>query len=135
MSYNDQRNAIQNHFKTQFEAAHPGIPIIYDNIKADKPADGYVQINILNGDSALKGLGSTKLYRYAGVVSVDIYQPTKKGIKEADSQADTIDGIFRGQQFSGLLFRAAQRMDLGNDDNYWRVSISISFQRDELFSV
>ena len=135
MSYNDQRNAIQNRFKTQFEAAHPGIPIIYDNIKADKPIDGYVQINILNGDSALKGLGSTKLYRYAGVVSVDIYQPTKKGIKEADRQADTIDGLFRGQQFSGLLFRAAQRMDLGNVDNYWRVNISIPFQREELFSV
>ncbi len=89
-------------------------------------------LNILNGDSALRGLGLTKLYRYAGVVSIDIYIASKTGTKLADQYADTIDSIFRGQQFSSLLFRASTRTDLGNDDNYWRVNVSIPFQRDEL---
>ncbi len=132
MSYTNQRNAIQTLFKTAFELAHPGIPIVFDNLKSDKPANGFVMLHILNGASALRGLGLTRLYRYAGVVSVDIYVPSKIGIKLADQYADTIDGIFRGQQFSGLLFRASTRTDLGNDDTYWRVNISTSFQRDEL---
>ena len=132
MTYTAQRNAIQTRFKTQFEAVYPAIPIVFDNLKNDKPVDSFVAVNILNGDSALRGLGATRLFRYAGVVSIDIFVPLKTGIKVAYQYADTVDGTFRGQQFSGLLFRASSRHDLGMDDNYWRVNISIPFQRDEL---
>jgi hypothetical protein len=132
MSYTTQRNTIQTQFKTAFELAYPGVPIVFDNIKSDKPINGFIMLNILNGASALRGLGLTKLYRYAGVVSVDIYIPSKTGLQLADHYADTIDAIFRGQQFGGLLFRASTRTDLGDDDNYWRVNISAPFQRDEL---
>ena len=132
MGYTAQRNTIQTQFKSAFELAYPGIPIVFDNIKSDKPVNGFVMLNIMNGASALRGLGLTKLYRYAGVVSVDIYVPSKTGIKLADQYADTIDGIFRGQQLGNLLFRASTRTDLGDDDNYWRVNVSAPFQRDEL---
>ncbi len=132
MSYNNQRNAIQTKFQVDFSAAYPGVPIIFDNIKDATQAASFVILNILNGASMLRGLGATRLFRYAGVVSVDIFIPLKTGVKIADQYADTVDGIFRGQQFGGLLFRASSRNDLGMDDTYWRVNISIPFQRDEL---
>jgi len=136
MTYDAQRNSVQSRFDTQFKVAHPGVAVFYDNLKsADKPESGYVQLSILNGDSFLRGLGLTKLYRYAGVISVDIYLPQKTGIKIADQYADTIDNIFRGQSFDGLLCRATQRNDIGIEGNFWRTNVSIPFQRDELLVI
>lgn len=132
MTYDAQRIAIQSRFKTEWETAHPTVPIIYDNVKGKEPDGGFVQLRILNGASELAGLGLTKLYRYPGVISVDIFFPLRKGIKAVDQYADTIDGIFRGQSFSGILCRAAERQDLGEAGHYWRVNVSVPFQRDKL---
>lgn len=132
MSYDAQRTSIQQRFNTQFSAAHAGVPIVFENLSAAKPVDGYVLLSILNGEARLRGLGMTRLYRYPGVISVDIFVPLKQGIKNADLYAQTVDDIFRGQSFDGILCRAAQRTDLGKEENYWRVNVSIPFQRDEL---
>lgn len=132
MTYDAQRIAIQSRFKTMWEAAHPTVPIIYDNVKGKHPEGGFVQLRILNGASALAGLGQTKLYRYPGVISVDIYHPLRKGTKAVDQYADTIDDIFRGQSFSGILCRATERIDLGESEHYWRTNVSVPFQRDKL---
>lgn len=132
MTYNDQRNAIQSKFSTEWKAAFPSIPIVFDNLRADKAPDGYVALHILNGDAALRAMGLQRLIRYPGVISVDIFVPAEKGMKTLDQYADTIDGIFRAQSFGGITCRAAQRRDLGRDENYWRVNLSFPFFRDQL---
>lgn len=81
MTYDAQRIAIQTRFDTQWKAAHPTVPIIYDNVKGKEPDGGFVQLRILNGASELAGLGLTKLYRYPGVISVDIFSHYAKALK------------------------------------------------------
>lgn len=132
MSYDAQRIAIQTRFKTAWQAAYPSIPFIFSNVQLSKPAGAYVRLDILNGDSALKGMGQSRLYRYAGIISIDIYVPEKEGIGNADRYADTIAPIFQGQNFSGTVCRAVNRNDLGLADGYYRVNLSISFYRDKL---
>lgn len=133
MTYDAQRIAIQERFKNQFTALYPSVPLIFDNLKAEKAPDtGYLKLSILNGDAALKGIGQTRLFRYAGVISVDIYVPQKTGIKQADLYAQAVDDIFRGQGFSGIVCRYSGRNDIGIEDNYWRVNISVPFYRDHI---
>lgn len=132
MTYTDQRNAIQSRFSTQWKVAYPDIPIVFDNLRADKAANGYVALHILNGDAALRSMGMQRLFRYPGIVSVDIFIPAEAGLKTIDQYADTIDGIFRAQSFNGITCRAAMRRDLGKDENYWRVNLSFPFFRDQL---
>ena len=132
MTYDTQRNAIQTRFKNLWQAAYPSIPIVFDNLRAEKAPNGYVALHILNGASALRGMGAQRLFRYPGVISVDIFVPAEKGTKLIDQYADTITGIFRAQSFNGILCRSDDRRDLGKQDNYWRANISFSFTRDEL---
>jgi hypothetical protein len=132
MSYTTQRNAIQSKFSTEWKAAYPTIPIVFDNLRADKAPNGYVALHILNGDASLRSMGSQRLIRYPGIASVDIFVPLELGMKAIDQYADTIDGIFRAQSFSGITCRAAMRRDLGKDENYWRVNLSFPFFRDQL---
>lgn len=132
MTYNSQRNAIQSRFSTQWKAAYPAIPIVFDNLRADKASDGYAALHILNGQSFLRGLGAQRLFRYAGVISVDLFAPIEKGMRQLDEYTDTVDGIFRAQSFGGILCRSGTRRDLGKDENFWRVNISYPFTRDEL---
>lgn len=132
MTYTVQRNAIQSKFATDWSAAFPAIPIVFDNLRADKAAGGYVALHILNGDAALRSMGAQRLIRYPGVISVDIFVPVDKGLKAIDQYADAIEIIFRAQSFSGITCRAAQRRDLGKDENYWRVNLSYPFFRDQL---
>ena len=132
MSYDTQRNAIQTRFKTQWQASYPTIPIVYDNLRAEKAPDGYVALSILNGASTLRGMGAQRLFRYPGVISVDVFIPAEKGTKLLDQYADTIEGIFRAVSFNGILCRSVDRRDLGKQDNFWRVNVSFPFTRDEL---
>jgi hypothetical protein len=132
MTYTAQRNAIQSKFATDWSAAFPSVPVVFDNLRADKAAAGYVALHILNGDASLRSMGAQRLIRYPGVISVDIFVPLDKGLKAIDQYADTIEGIFRAQNFSGITCRAAQRRDLGKDENYWRVNLSYPFFRDQL---
>lgn len=132
MSYDTQRNAIQTRFKNLWQAAYPTIPIVFDNLRADKAPNGFVALHILNGASVLRGMGAQQLFRYPGVISVDIFVPAEKGTKLLDQYADTIEGIFRAQSFSGILCRSVDRRDLGQQDNFYRVNVSFPFTRDEL---
>jgi hypothetical protein len=133
MTYDAQRIAIQERFRTQFSALYPLMPLVFDNVKSEKAAEtGYLKLSILNGDAALKGIGQTRLFRYAGVISVDIFVPQKAGIKQADLYAQAVDDIFRGQGFSDIVCRYSSRNDIGLEDNYWRVNISVPFYRDRI---
>ncbi len=132
MSYDSQRNAIQARFNTGWKAVYPAIPIVFDNLRADKAANGYVALHILNGQAALASMGAQRLMRYPGVISVDIFTPVEQGMKPIDLYADTIDAIFRAQSFNGITCRASARRDLGREESYWRANLSFPFFRDQV---
>lgn len=132
MSFNQTRNIIQNKFETEFAVLYPNFKIVFDNIKSEKSKDGFIQFSILNGTSALKGLGKKRLFRYPGVISIDIFYPLKKGTKLVDEIADNIETIFRAKTFSGITCRSVIRNDIGKEDNFWRVNLSYPFYRNEI---
>ena len=134
MSFSQARNIIQDKFKTEVVVSQPHFPVGFDNLKAEKSTDGFIQFSILNGASALKGLGKKRLFRYPGVISIDIYYPLKKGTKLVDEMADNIEDIFRAKTFSGITCRSVIRNDIGKEDNFWRVNLSYPFYRNKIES-
>jgi hypothetical protein len=134
MSYNQARNTIQDKFKTEFAVLYPNFSVVFDNLKSDKNTDGFIQFSILNGASTLKGLGKKRLFRYPGVISIDIFHPLKKGTKLVDEMADNIEDIFRAKTFSGITCRSVIRNDIGKEENFWRVNLSYPFYRNKIES-
>jgi hypothetical protein len=133
MSYEAERIAIENRFATAWGAT---TPVAYQNVEftpPTNPRESWVRVSVLNGASFQASLGNNPLYRHPGVIDISIFTPTGEGGKRAAQLVDQATAVFRGAQFSGILCRAPDVREVGPSDGWFQTSVSIPYQRDELF--
>lgn len=134
MSFADERQA----FETRFAAGFTALPIKFQNVPFVQPATPWVAFHVKPGEGRQVSTNSRPLYRYAGIVQIDINVPEQSGTAAARGYADTIEALFRNVQFSAgssgtITCRAPYITDRGVVDGWYVLSVTVPYQRDKIF--
>jgi hypothetical protein len=134
IGFEDAAKLIETRFKngwgTTTELA------LYDNQAGspDRNVEQWARLTILEGDSALAGLGgSEKLFRNPGVIIVSIFIKPHLGAKPALALADTAAAIFRDVIADNIIYRAPAIARVGDNSGWYQVNVTIPFQWDGFF--
>lgn len=132
MSFEDERRAIEARFAANFST----VPIRWENVPFTQIKTAWVALRILRGEGNQASTNSNPLYRYAGVIQVDINVPENVGVAQLNTLADAVEAIFRGVQFSSvnsgtITCRAPYLTTLGLDAGWYRGAVTAPYQRDK----
>ncbi|MDO1582429.1 hypothetical protein [Rhizobium oryzicola] len=137
MSSPEAYSAIHDYLATQWAAR---TPLVFENEQFELPDTPayYVQVEIFGDffDQASIGGGQpvANLWREEGQILAHVMCPRWEGTLQGRTYGRLLCDLFRGQEFSGIRFR---RISLGasepgdEDGNYFRMTASIDWQRDE----
>ncbi len=134
-AFDDERRAFEARFAANFTA----LPIKYENIPFDQPVTGWVAITVIPAGGGRSSIGTTvKRHRYVGNLQIDIFVPEDTGTSAARSHADTIDTIFRDQQFSAgvsgtITCNTPVYVTGGVEDGFYRAILTTPYHRDKNF--
>jgi hypothetical protein len=138
MSFADERRAIEQRFEDNFTALAAS-RIKYENQRFTQPTEGaWVALTILTGDGIQASINTSPLNRYPGVIQIDIRVPEDTGTATARTHADTIEAIFRNQQFSAaasgiIKTRTPSITTRGVIDGWYTLTVSVPYIRDKIF--
>ncbi|WP_363324460.1 phage tail terminator-like protein [uncultured Roseibium sp.] len=130
MSNSDIRKETEELFSTAFTAAHPSVPISYENIDFT-PTSGqpWVRISIRTQESTRRNIGSSvKNYDFSGNVFVQIFAPLGEGLGDAYAIADTVDEIFRNVETEHIRFRSPSASPVGESSSWYQVNATVPFR-------
>lgn len=132
MSYEAELEAIEGRMNTNWTTT----PIVFENVDY-VPVDGtpYVELFVKSADAVRASLGPSALHRIVGVILVNIHVPKGTGTNLARTYGDTIAAIFRDQAFSGVVCRAASVRSIGPVNEWFVVSVTIPYYRNEVFTI
>lgn len=130
MSFSTERSVIHKHFADNWTETE----VAYDNVEFEPQADAsWVRIVIRNGEGNQADINDTApLFRYSGVVIVQVFVPIRKGTDNALKLADAVSDIFRRQQLNhGIVFRTPYVTNVGQTNEWYQINVSCPFWRDE----
>lgn len=131
MSYESERQSIEQRFETQWAAT---LPVRYDNVEFEPPATAYVELQIHNGDAfAASTGGSTILERSVGIISMNLFGQKGTGTATLKGHVDTLCAIFRNANFDSIQCRSPNVTRLGEQDGRYVINVSVPFYRDAYF--
>jgi hypothetical protein len=139
MSFADDANAIRSRFATEWPPLRPTVPVAYDNAAFDPAADArdadgdpapWVRLTIIPGDGFQASLGTPRVWRSTGLVTVQVFVPLGQGDGLARELADDVAGLFRGVSLSGLIFRAPSLTRIGADGAWYQINVATPYQAD-----
>jgi hypothetical protein len=133
MTWAAELQTLESEFATNWGAT---TPVQYENDAAFTPPSDqadYAMFQILQGQSEIVGGqgGGNGKYRHRGVIQIDLYTSEGEGSAPALTLADTASAIFRGKRIGDVICRAPAISKPVSDGGYFRVTVSINYQRDE----
>ncbi len=134
-AFDDERRAFEARLAANFTA----LPIRYENVPFNQPTTGWVAITVIPAGGDRISVGTTvKRHRYLGNLQIDIFVPEDSGTSTARGHADTIEAIFRDQQFSAgvsgtITCRTPTYVTGGVENGYYRAILTTPYQRDKNF--
>lgn len=128
MSWADTHSNIEKRFKKFWRLT----PIVYGNLSkpSDIGDDPWVRLSIKLGEEQRVTLGTT-FYRTPGVIIVQIFTPSNKGLVVANELAGKVGDIWRGQQFSGISCSTPSVNDIGVRSGLQQTNVTCPFYVDE----
>lgn len=134
MSFEGERQAFETRLAANFSAT----PIQFENVPFSPPRDAaWISLMILSGEGRQASLGPGALNRFLGVAEIHIYVPEDQGTKVARQHADTLEAIFREQQFSAsgsgkITVRTPWYQTRGVEEGWHHSLLMIPYQRDKI---
>jgi len=136
--YDDERAAIEAHFATQWGST---TKIRYDNINWIEPKteSAWVSITIVNQEAEIIELRNPAIYRFPGVVIVQVFVKEGLGSGLANIHADAAVEAFRHrvleQGSSGKInFRTPYKRRIGTENGWYQVNVVAPFFRNVLLT-
>lgn len=125
---------IRTRFVNQFVAARPTVPYRLPNDQPYEPlpTTTWARLTVLpaTGDHAGIG-GNTRLFRYLGLIDVQIFVPLGEGDGTAHEIADDVETIFRGITDGNVRTRGPGRQVIGETkEGFFCVSVLTKFWAD-----
>ncbi len=108
------------------------VRVRYENESRKIPAGPFVRVVIRTQRAFEVGYAGNKIrYRRPGTIIAQCFVVAKTGTQVARDLADTVIGIFEGQQFDDLTCEEGWIEELGDDGNgFWQVNARINFDFD-----
>ncbi len=142
MGFATHANTIRSRFATQWPALRPGVPIAFENTAFDPAVDAvdgmgnpmpWVRLTVIPGEGFQASLGTPKVWRLTGVVSLQVFVPAGDGDGTANELADDAASIFRGVEDTGVTFRAPALTSVGLDVGgaWYELSVATPYLSDQ----
>lgn len=134
MSYDSVRAAIFGYIQTQWAAAHPTVPLQFENqtgIDTNTRQDPFVLCELRFRDAEQATLENVPKLRQHGEVHFIICVRVGKGTKAGLEYAETIKNFMKFKLLSGIQFMAPRLRDGVDEDGWYVWPLSVSFRYDE----
>lgn len=121
--------ALTTHFKTNFEAAYPNIPVDYPGVPVKPTGGNIVRFRITRAPSQTVAIGGARRRNY-GSVLVQIVAPTGNGPGGVLGVADAVSGFFRLWRSNGLKCGEPSLGPVREDGAFLTATVDIPFRSD-----
>lgn len=136
MSYALEQGYIRARFATAWGAT---TPVAWPNEDFEEtPAGEWVRLTVLTGEGVVASVGTPeKLYRFPGLISIQVFVPLGDGDGRAMELADIVAGIFQSTRFGGaanhgILCGAASVKVVGRGETHYQVNVNTPYRRDSI---
>ena len=134
MNFNQAEAEIRAFFNTGWADA---TDIAWPDIAFDIPNDEtWVRFDCRENDGFQASIGSpsSNRFRHTGIVTIQIFQPSGQGSKDAREKTTAALGVFMGNETSnGIHFFDVQARQIGDDTaGYYQINVLASFRYDEI---
>ena len=124
---------IRQSIETRLNGNWTDTPIAYENTPfTPEKGEPFIAPYILTGEGEQASLGSVAVNRWYGLLDIALFVPLDSGTKRAMELVDQLIKLFYHYEVGGLTFLTGSWERLGQDDNWYRYSVSIPFQYDEI---
>lgn len=128
MGFFDQQSTIEQAFLTAWTYT----PVAKDNVSFEpQTLSEYVRLTDLNAYGRRASLGNNPLYRYGGMVVVQIFTKLNTGSARAKVLADLVTPIFRDRRIGDVQFFVPAVTRVGPRDGWYQVNVDCPYYRDE----
>ena len=139
MSFVDERKAIESELNDNWTTT----PIQWENVPFDIPSSSgvlqpYIAMSLLPGEGEQIELGTVPLYRWVGVIVIQIFVPEHhtSGPGLASQYAETLKAIFLRKQLSQgssgrILTRVPYMSVQGVVEGWYQVNLNTNYVRDQ----
>ena len=125
MNLENLRQDIEVYLSTNF-TAHP---IRYENVPFTIPDNTpWVSCHIKRGGLTQEEFANTG-YEVFGVLILQVFTPLNKGMNESNTISDSLATLFERVNVGTVWFSHPDINDVGPDNNWYQVNISIPFSR------
>lgn len=128
MSFISEKSNIENYFTSNFNETL----IKFENDEMnDSEVDEWVRISIQNSKSYQASLGSNPIFRYIGILYVQIFVKPDIGSGRALSISDVVSNLFRAKRIGDTVFKVPEVKRIGSYNGWYQINVSIEFFREE----
>ena len=121
------------------DSAFDSVVKAYQDTFDSAPEDGttpWVHLSITHDPSgtqySLGGASTGRKFQRTGVFLAKVYTPNGDGLNDADELCTIILSAYEGQTTaSGVWFRNAGVVEVGNDDKYHQTNVLVAFEYEE----
>jgi len=132
------RDKVMLHFTTLWNAQTPPVPLLlYDDRHRDLPTNApYARITMRHNvmDQRTLGNSGNRRFRRFGVITVQVFTLSNKGLATADVFAKVALDAFEGQSTAPteIHFRNARINEVGEDGPWFQTNVLVDFDYDEI---
>lgn len=128
MSFVSEKVTIEQYVQANYASTL----VKYENDEMnDSSVSEWVRVSTQNADAFQASLGSNPLFRYVGVLFVQIFVKPDIGSGRALELADTITTLFRAKRIGGIVFLVPKVQKVGVFKDWYQVNVSVEFSREE----
>lgn len=128
--------AAQSAIETLFNTSWTHTLIARDGVDFDpRSLNEWVRFSVREAAANQASIGTqNQLYRYYGVLFVQIFTKNGLGSGRAKELADLVTPIFRSKIVNGIHYRVPVVTTVGPSDAWYQVNVSCEFYREEFQS-
>lgn len=108
--------------------------IAHDNVTFDPVATvvkEYVRFSDLYAGGRQASLGNNPLFRYRGMVAIQIFVKPNTGSARYLELVDFVTAIFRARRITDVNFEVPYPVKIGNREGWYQVNVLCPYYRDE----
>ena len=139
LTYAQARDTILGILTTYLNAQLPSLKIYYDDVEppnGGKPSanESWIRVSVKHGDDTSRTFSgrSGTMFTREGVVIVQVFTPTGKGLRDADNVCRLVSDAFILSSNSSVFFRNSRMREIGKDGSWWQSNSLTDFYYTEV---
>ena len=131
MSYETERADIATYLD-----ANCSLKTKYPNRKFKQPVDEiWLKFSIVHAETIAESFGDVQDFEFSGRIVLSLFAPIDSGTKEINDQADLLVNLFINKTIGGVMTYSPEIGLSEKSGNWYQVTLTIPFTRDEIFTI